>query len=181
MSLLYNYIKYNIKILIAIFVLIVVLIILTIANFIIDKSSLNVDEYIYKNEVSEKVISNDFDDIDYNLIKKDFEDIEKVIIDQIINDSKNNNDIENYNLAVKIYDEKIEELTTILYHKLDIELYDEYLSHLNDFQYDLKSRSENLQNQYESTIDYTLNKNKMIYEEKRDFCKRVIDEYSEYF
>lgn len=164
----------------AIVILILVCIVITIANVGIrriivasdsrDKNALTLEELI-KNE--------NYDAIDYNIIKKDIENI-RVYLE----DSKNanvkgkTNMVIFYENASKVVNEKLNNIIDILVRKLiDADSVNELHYSIARFRSELVSDEENVKRIYESSVDANMEMYKLRYERLLNKCSDLIEDY----
>ena len=175
-----TFIKYNKRVLIIIFSFVIILIALSYINASALKNNNSYNEDIYENKLASFVARNEFDDINYDLVKKDFDDMGNIIKEQISLNLENNVESESYIVADKIYTEKLTEFSTILSHKLDTEAYSLYREDLETFGKELSFTLESKKNEILSTTEYVNFKNQYSYMAKQDFLYKMLEKYKTY-
>ncbi|MBQ7743719.1 MAG: hypothetical protein IJT67_02910 [Lachnospiraceae bacterium] len=180
MNTLNSFIKSNSKIIVCIVTLLVLLVAYTIYNTRVLKKSNISNEDIYSNELSNLVYEDDYDLINYDIIKKDLDDISNILNEQITLNLENNVETESYITADKIYTEKIDDFTKICDNKLDLKIYDNYVKDLNDFQKEMNFNLDSMKNETLSTYEYTKAKYRYLYKAKEEFLYRSLEKYKEY-
>ena len=172
-----NNIKNNMNSIFFIFLLILFFIILTYINQNFIKSSFAFEAEVYKNDLVNKIDSNNISDIDYKYLLKDLDNIDIILKEQLSLDLDKNRKSKYYAVAENVYTNKINEITRILNEKLDDEDFERLLLDLDDFQKNIDFAIEDIQNKLESSTDIKLYINKYLYEEKQKKCREVLETY----
>ena len=98
------------------------------------KNSQNRFNDIYSNELSEKVLKNDIEDVDYDYILKDLNNIDDILIEQVSLDIDKVKKTKYYSIAENVYSQKINEIVRVLNDKLDDEDFYRLEQDLEEFQ-----------------------------------------------
>lgn len=168
-----NYFK-NILIILGI---VLVLIAITFVNQNYFKNTQNRDNYIYSNELSEKISKNDLEGINYDYLVKDLNSIDEILIEQVSLDIDKVKKTKYYSIAENVYSQKINEIVRVLNDKLDDEDFYRLEQDLDEFQKNIDFAITDFNNTLESSIEFEFYKNKYLYEEKQKKCRDVLETY----
>lgn len=169
--------KYILKKIALIIAIPIIFILLTFINKKFIKSKPIIEEELYVNELSNKINNNDFNDINYDLIKKDFEQIDVILQEQIagVMDKKKKTVI--LGIACDIYINKLNELCSILTNKLNDVDFERLTIDIDEFNKNLDFALSDIDNKIDSTIDSKYYRNKYEYEERMNKCHEILETY----
>ena len=169
--------KNYIKNLFIIIIIVILLLVLTYINKNYLRDSINLNSNLYTNELSEKIINNDFNDVGYSFLIDDLNNIDDILVDQLALDLDTKKKTEYFKVAIDIYNHKIDEYSKILKYKLDSENYNLFIIELDEFYKDMNFEVDDFNKKYESSIDIEFNKNKYKYESLQKKCRGIIENY----
>ena len=141
------------------------------------KNSQNRFNDIYSNELSDKVLKNDIEDVDYDYILKDLNSIDDILIEQVSLDIDKVKKTKYYSIAENVYSQKINEIVRVLNDKLDDEDFYRLEQDLEEFQKNIDFAISDLKNTLESSVEFEFYKNKYLYEKKKKKCRDILETY----
>ena len=134
----------------------------------------------YENEIKQKILSQDFDDIKYDNIINDFEYIDNMLHKKINESTDTIEKTKNYESAYNIYKNKMYEIVSILNNKLNDEDFEILENDISEFEKNLDFAATEMQKSIVSSIDLEFYKNKYLYEEYRQKYISYLNIYKGY-